>query len=438
MWPATTRSSRSSGCANMNEPELLPIPLLRQSERGAFKRCNWAWYQSYVLGYQPIIEKKVLADFGTLFHVALAEYYLPGLKRGPHPAETWDKLAKDMVAQVKVQEHADDDRDELVAKWVDFSRLGHDLAVAYVERYQGDQHWEVLDAERRFAVPIPDVRLPRLKSAKGRRGYAPICILVGTFDLCVRDLNDGLVKMVDHKTMGQIMVHHLTLDEQAGTYIAVATHALREQGLIGPKDVVKGMEYNFIKRAEIDRRPRDEKGMARNKPQKRHFADALIDHLDSDYVESDREKLLKMKLDELAFEAECTHGLTVLGDVSADQSSDNFFRYFVPRTPKERNRQIVRISEEARVMEDVRTGRLPVLKTPTRDCYYCKFFQLCELDESGGDTEYFIQTTMKRVDMYADHREGADNSKKVSDASSTDEGQGSQGTSSVQETGETA
>jgi hypothetical protein len=377
------------------------LPLLRQSERAQFKRCNWAWYQSYVLGLQPLSEQKDAAEFGTMFHVALAEYYIPGTERGPHPAETWNRLAADYVANIKVSEYAND---ELVAKWVDFHELGLQLADAYVERYQGDPHWEVLDAERRFCVTIPDVRVPRLESAKGRRGYTPIVNLVGTFDLCVRDLNDGYVKMVDHKTTNQIQTHHLTLDEQASTYIAVATHALREQELIGPKDVVKGMEYNFVKRAPLDDRPRDERGLARNKPNKAHYIEAC-EHL--------RGFNPKWTLAEMSKFADANNIGPVYGDVSANQNGDNFMRFFVPRTPKERQRQIVRISEEARVMDDVRHGRLPLLKTPQRDCNWCKFFALCELDESGGDVEYFAETTMKKMDPYADHREGADNSKKV-------------------------
>jgi hypothetical protein len=32
------------------------LPLLRQSERSAFKRCNWAWYQEYILKQRPIVE----------------------------------------------------------------------------------------------------------------------------------------------------------------------------------------------------------------------------------------------------------------------------------------------------------------------------------------------------------------------------------------------
>lgn len=405
---------------------MTPLPLLRQSERATFKRCQWMWYQSYVMGLQPMAEKWTeAADFGTIFHVCMAEYYLPGKTRGAHPTETWRKLAGDVRRTVRVS--GDDDK---IATWEDFYTLGEELTEAYIELYQGDPHWDVLDAERRFDVLIPDVRHPRSQSAKGRRIYKPIVKLVGTIDLCFRDLNQEskgmpVVKMVDHKTVGRIEYHHLTLDEQASTYISVATHALREQGLIGDKEVVKGMEYNFIKRAAIDRRPRDENGLARNNPIKKHYVEALISA--GRAVGWDPEKLAKKSLAELG---EMASGLRVFGDVSADQKSGNFFRWFVPRTPEERQRQIVRISEEARVMDDVRHGRLPLLKTPTKDCFYCKFFELCELDEAGGDVEYFAETTMKRQDPYADHRAGADNSKKVGDGSES-EGQGDVGTESV-------
>jgi hypothetical protein len=391
-----------------------PVPLMRQSERATFKRCNWKWYQIHVNQIRPIVEKyKDAADFGTLFHLALAEYYIPGTVRGPHPAETWEREAKGIITKLKSTEIRDD---ETIVKWEDFYQLGLDLANAYVERYKGDPHWEILDAERRFTVNIPDIRYKPLKSEKGKRGYRPIVNLVGTIDLVFRDLNTAdskgrpLVKLLDHKTVGRIETHHLTLDEQCSTYSAVGTHELRRQGLIEQDEVVKGMEYNFVKRAALDTRPRDDKGRARNKPVKRHYAEA-IGHLLDKPVD-------KYKMDELEKVA-ASHGINVYGDVSADQSGDNFYRIFIPRTPKERQRQIERISQEALVMNMVRTGELPVLKTPTKDCYFCEFFQLCELDESGGDTEYFIETTMKKVDMYADHREGADNSKKVSDASST-------------------
>ena len=409
------------------------LPLLRQSERGVFKRCQWAWYQEYVRGIRPMVEKHAeAADFGTVGHVCLAEYYLPGKTRGPHPAETWQRLAGEVRANVRTQGD-----EELVAKWEDFYELGLVLLDAYVERYQGDPHWDVLDAERRFDVLIPDTRVPRQTSAKGRRIYTPIVKLVGTIDLCIRDQNQldskgrAIVKMVDHKFLGRILeTEYLGLDEQPSTYISVGTHALREQGVIDKDEVIKGMEYNFVKRAALDTRERDERGVARNKPQKKHYLDAFTSwyaaHPELDPPKglfADNAAGTRFSLGDMAGLAAELRMPPVYGEESADQSSDNFKRVFVPRTPQERQRQIVRISEEAQVMNAVRNGQLPVLKTPTKQCLYCKFFDMCELDESGQLDDYFIQTTMKKHDPYADHREGADNSKKVNDGR-TVEGQG--------------
>ena len=62
-------------------------------------------------------------------------------------------------------------------------------------------------------------------------------------------------------------------------------------------------------------------------------------------------------------------------------------------------------------MAEMRAGNIPIFKTPQDDCNFCDFFDLCELDESGGDTEYFISQAFDVQDPYADHRDGAENSK---------------------------
>ena len=376
--------------------DLSDLPILRQSERAAFKRCNWAWYQGYVNKLKPMVENKVAAEFGTMIHVALAEYYLPGTIRGPHPAETFAKLAKDQVAAVRTTDYTND---ENVSKWEDFSKLGVVLMEKYVEHYQGDPNWDVLDPERRFDVVIPDVRYKPIESEKGKRGFRPIVTLVGTFDLCYRDLADGKVKMTDHKTAARLDTHHLQLDEQASTYIAVATTALRHQGLIGKKEAVTGMVYNFIHKVK----PYKE-------PLKGHYVAALTEATGSDInPETDKpwDKSLKDDLKDIAEFNE----ITVLGDPT---DIPLFLRWEVERTYKERQRQIVRISEEARVMGMVRDGTLPLLKTPQKDCNWCTFFDMCELDETGDKeaVDYFVETTMKKHDPYHDHREGAINSKK--------------------------
>lgn len=331
------------------------LPKLRSSERNTFMRCHQQWYWGYVEQLTPKVQKfQSAAEFGTGIHLALAEYYQPGTVRGPHPADTWSDWARDTICAIKTQEVVDD---ELVTKWEDFYDLGIDLMEEYVKHYGGDPHWDIIDAERKFSVLIPDTRFKPLVSEKGKRGYRPICNLIGVFDLCYRDLNDGKVKMTDHKTAQAITTGHLVLDTQASTYIAAATFALRSQGVIGKNESVVGMEYNFIRKGKVDSRPTNSKGERLNKD----------------------------------------------GSVSKQQGSPLFMRYFVPRTPEERQRTIVRISEESQVMAGLRDGTIPILKSTQRDCQYCAFFDLCELDESGGDTEYFKEQVYMKHNPYGDH-----------------------------------
>jgi hypothetical protein len=363
------------------------LPLLRSSERATYHRCPQAWYWGYVDCLRPIAERKTAAEFGTIVHLCMAEYYQPGVKRGPHPAETWERLAQDVINVLRVKEQVDE---EEIATWEDFYTLGRNLLEEYVIEYAGDPHWDVLDAERNFAVTIPDIRYPPILK-DGRKGYRPICTLVGVFDLCYRDLNDGHIKMVDHKTANQLSTLHLDLDPQASTYIAVATKALQDQGLINKDDYVKGMEYNFLRKGKIFK-----------EPLKQHYIDALINSYAKDGIEVDPASFKKLLKDELAAEAERCK-LKVHGERS---ETPLFRREFVARTPRERNKTIMRISQEAAIMERTAAGDIPVTKSFAKDCNFCNFYNLCSLDEGSEpeDVEYFIETVYKKVDPYADHR----------------------------------
>jgi hypothetical protein len=357
------------------------LPKLRSSERNSFMRCQQQWYWGYVEQLTPRVQKyKNAAEFGTGIHLALENYYRPGLTRGPHPADTFDDWAKDVVASIKIQEVVDE---EQIATWENFHDLGVELMEEYIYNYGDDSHWNIIEAERKFSVIIPDVRYKPIEDGK-RRGYRPIVNFVGVFDLCLRDLSDGKIKMVDHKTAAQIRTEHLTLDTQASGYITVATHTLREQELIGPDESVAGIEYNFIR-----------KGHAYKAPLKDDYLSALIK------AGGDAKLLGKMLKANLAAMCE-DKDIKVVGE-----PTDNplFMRHFVERTPKERQATIRRISQEAAIMGDLRTGKLPILKSTQRDCYFCPFFDLCELHEAGGDMEYFKETVYKKHDPYADHDE---------------------------------
>lgn len=310
----------------------------------------WAWREGLV----PVTEDRGARWFGTGMHLCFAEWYVPGMKRGRPLEETWDQFTKDSYETIRTQ--VVDDNDEHVTTYEDARELGFDMIRQYRRMYGDDPHWEVLVPEKRFAVLIP--KRERLTEAIAR--------FVGTWDLVVRDLNDGKVKIVDHKNVGTIKTKHLTIDEQKGSYISMGTFYLRQEGILGSKESIRGMEYNFLRKAKRDIRPEDELGQKLNKD----------------------------------------------GSVSKRQPTPNFLRHFEGMSPRQRNNQILRISAEVEVMNMVRSGELPVLKTPTERCPYdCDFFDLCEMHEEGVDISEYKRMAFRRRDPYFDHREGADNSK---------------------------
>lgn len=334
----------------------LEIPMLRSSERASFKRCPQLWQFGAVEGLTPVNQDTGPRWFGTGQHLAMAEFYIPGRKRGRDPIETWQEYTKGTYNTVKMTPEWNS---EAKAEFIDARKLGREMIKFYLEITSGDPHWEVIAPEQRFQVYIPDPRNPK----------RPIVLYVGTFDLVIRDLNTGIIYIVDHKTInhlpgaGELAV--LDLDDQAGPYLSLATHFLRQKGLIGPKETVRGMIYNFLVKRTKDERPTNEHGQYLNKN----------------------------------------------GSVSKIQPPDPFLRHEVIRTAPARKRQLQRVQDDAMWMEAVRKGDLPITKNVTKECRWCDFFELCRVDENGGDVEYVKRMAFKKRDIYADHREGADNSK---------------------------
>ena len=189
------------------------------------------------------------------------------------------------------------------------------------------------------------------------------------------------------------------LDDQAGSYWAVASYVLAQQGLIKPGERISTINYNFLRKALPDERPVDAEGYHTNKPLKQHYIDALA---------GKAEVHPKDKLEDLARLAESA-GVTVLGDRSKQQPLPLFHREFVNRTTAERKTQLRRIQDEALIQRAVKEGLLPVTKTPTRNCTWdCDFFTMCHLQENGGDWKTHRQVAFVQLDPYADHRKSTD------------------------------
>lgn len=363
---------------------------MRTSERGSLGRCAQQWYWSQVEELRPNPPSSPLW-FGSAVHVALADWYLKGLKRGPHPAETFTKFL-DGERQMIITGEEDEQ------EYVDARALGIDMLEHYVEVYGRDEQWEVVATEHagHVIIPRPAMKIFRRVRPEVQRWLK----YYFTWDGVFRDLADGQLYLMEHKTAAAISTLHLPLDNQAGSYWMIAMKSLAKQGLLKGDEEIVGIRYNFLRKAMRDARPKDEDGLFHNKPQKAHYAAALTG------VDGwDEATLMKKKLDELESIADA-HGMAVLGEISASQPPAYFLREDVYRTRAEVETQLKRIQDEALFAEAYRGGMLPIVKSPSRDCSWCPYNRMCELDEQGDQesVEVFKETMFHKESPYETYR----------------------------------
>ena len=394
------------------------LPFVRSSERGSFKNCPRQWYWSYVEQIVPISTELGAREFGTGWHLAMAEHYIPGKNRGRPLLETWEEWCeetrKTLTLTEKDRKKWNDGGKEAFLEMAEMGRfMLREYMAEYGEHVNGeyvaDPTWEIICREETFAANIDNK-----------------AINVGTIDLVIRNENEE-IWIVDHKTgKGFPNEASYNLDDQGGSYAAIATTILRHKKLIGQKERVKGIVFSFARKATEDKRPRNPMGLYTNQPLKAHYVGQLLDlYLSTgdaaDFADdkgisveeelaNERARLSKMKVDELKAEAEDL-GLVVYGEPSKVQPTPIFKRYEIRRTSKEQKHQLQRVVDDVLVMDMARKGQIPVLKAPGKLCPYCDFFQLCQLEEARGDVDSMISTLFKHRDPYHDHRDGAENSK---------------------------
>lgn len=370
------------------------LPILRTSERSAFHRCWWQWYMAYRMGYTPRFVQADAAWFGIGVHEAMAQWYLKGKRRGRHPAEFFEEWVGDEIGFAKTW--LDDNFDEAV--WEDAKELGVAMLEGYVLQYGKDPQWSFISTEQPFAITITD-------------GGKPVGIFKSRWDGVFRDLADGRIKLLETKTAAAINTAYLENDDQAGAYFAVASHVLRANKVLKPGEDIEAIEYNFLRKAMPDERPRDEAGQYHNKPVKEHYVDALRS-VGARTVEQSSPKsgpipVEKASLKDLEVAARFA-SLTVLGEVSKSQPPALFHREPIRRLATEQATQLQRLADEIGVMNLIREGKLPLLKSKTRDCPRCPFWGPCILDERGSDSVHDVLAhNFIQRDPYEDERKPA-------------------------------
>jgi hypothetical protein len=371
------------------------VPLIRTSERGDFKSCQFFWYWHWDQGLgSPNVP--TWSWFGTAMHKALEVRYPVGIKRGP----LGDVLEAFEAAcdgeQRRIWEQGGDLDDE---EWHDGLTLGKAMLTGYVKKYGQDSRWQVIHTEQPFQI---DVRNPR----NGRL----MAVYCGTWDLFVWDNVDKVYRLVDHKTRAQFKNDwsFFDINDQAGSYLWVAPEVLRHLGLLGAKEHIDGIVFNMLRKSMPQ--PTAEDGVRYNLPKKSHYLAA---------IEAERQKMpgktpgsswvgpaltgretLPM-LHQIATKLE----LDVKGDPRAVQPSPLFKRYTTRRGLEQRVNQGQKVLAEATHMDLVRRGRLPLLKHPTEDCVRCPLFDFCQIDElDPREAKAYAATMLVRRDPYADHR----------------------------------
>ena len=377
---------------------------MRTSERKSLRSCAQQWAWSTVEGLRPKREP-VPFWFGTAVHESLAAWYIPGTQRGPHPAETFDTLLEGERLTLIFD-------DESEAKYVDSRAMGIDMLTHYVEVYGDEPNKEYIAPEFKGAVILnrPAVTLFGKHYPVQKRWMR----YHFTYDGVYRDLATGEIWLDEHKTAASIWGDFLPLDDQAGSYYALAQARLERAGILKPGEEIAGIMYNFLRKALRDTRDFtmvEGTKMFTNKPLKQHYIDALYNHFGEDSPSEEmkawEEDLPKMKLDELA-ELAAVQGLEVRGEVSKSQPPAYFERIPVYRSRSERATMINRIKQDGIIAEAYREGWLPIIKNPTMmNCRMCHYRQLCELHEVGDmeSVEEFKEARYVKGDAYEAYRE---------------------------------
>lgn len=332
--------------------EILP---LRSSSRIDFKRCPKKWYWRWVLGLIPIAKSFSALDLGTWVHEAMARWYVIGRKRKGNLLKHFDA-----VSNVSIEHAVDQGAPEHeVIKAAELQYLGQALMQSYMEHYGKDSNVEILEREVPLEFPITDdgqvIASHKMKP-----------------DAVYRDLRTREVWLLENKTAASIQTTHLVIDDQARPYAAMAQPALRKAGVIRPDETVRGIMYNFIRKAFPDTRKTNEQG----------------------------------------------HYLNRNGTVSKKQPPPYFLRHPVHVTDKAKAVTLRRLQGEALVMAGIRQaiieGRIDpkwIPKTPHKSCpKFCEFFKICRLEEEGADITDMRRNMFVQRDPYLYEEDTADES----------------------------
>lgn len=379
------------------------LPLVRTSERSTFKRCRQRWEWAYI-DHLALDRPQKALDFGKIIHSALEAYYVPGRKRGPHPAGTflqqWDEFLEEVGYSLMTRDYEDDE-----SEFVEMRDLGEEMLTDYVD------HWQ--DEDSQIEVIAPEAAISA--DIMNRQQNAYMAKYLMQIDAVVYHHGFGRYLFWDHKTVsgGVPDPDEKYLDEQCGTYWTLGPDALREAGVIGPDVDISGFYYNWLVKKMADKRPRNHDGHFLNKASKKQrdtFVAGLKESGAGDREIKKVDAWLKMNPRELPKEAHEYFAGAYPGDVSKTQpSTERFVRYPVYYDEGPREQQMHRIRGELHDMALARKGKIAIYKNPMhggpQGCGSCPFYDMCTLHEAGSDWQELRDLTMRIADPYEQYRD---------------------------------
>lgn len=354
------------------------LVLLRNSERSKYRRCRQHWQWSYVDLHEPNRDKGALA-FGRLAHQAWAAWYVPGRKRGEHPAEAFARLFAAEPIDGKQWDEEGNKMDPL--------ELGITMMNGYVDKYGTEPHIEIIHPEMTYQIDVYD-----------KLGNY-LCTMVGTFDAVFRNRETKRTGLFEHKTGKRIVVPvriNSGYGEQGLTYWWAAVLWLRNEGFLKQDESIDQILFNWARKGFPDNRPRNAQGHALNKPTK----DVLVAKCEE--LEVPSKGTVEVLMDRIR---SCGEDPWLLGEPSKRQPAPLFARDQMTGLGDVQLARInSRIRSEAWEMAQVKAGKLPIYKNPTKDCDWdCAFKDVCELHEMGADWRSVLELEFHKWDPYEDH-----------------------------------
>ena len=323
----------------------MELPVVRTHERMTWKRCPKKWYWQWRMGLVPKRITFGALDLGTWMHDAFDAWYGKGLKRNGELVEHFYAHAAAAIKTARARGVAD----YIIESAVELRELGAAMATAYGAHYGRDKGVRVIGAE----IPLEFTFTNHDGSVAATHLLKP--------DLVYLDVNND-AWLMEHKTAGQMNTEHLTIDDQARPYGAMAERALRRLGLLPKGSRFMGIMYNFLRKAYPDDRLKDGQGRSLNKN----------------------------------------------GTVSKRQPAPLFKRHPVKMTAAAKRLTLHRLQTETMLVTDMaralREGRVQpetLPKTPSKGCpKFCDYFSICSAEDAGSDIRQMTRDLYRRENPY--------------------------------------